>query len=137
VSDTHGRDGGHQQIWHDARTKLVELLLDINKELPLLKPRKGSRLLASSQKKIDDWIVEINAVMPIFAKFRDDVNCKNLVARWPEVNKYWLSMQEAQRTKFNEPTYPEYVEFNSVQLAGKVAIIAGYATTLPHDPPGS
>ena len=75
---------------------------------------------------------ELDTVIPILAKFTEDVTSKNITERWRNFKTSWARLT-AQRGQWNLPEFDLMVP--ATQLAGAVAIIRGYALALPPDPP--
>lgn len=93
MSDTHGaRD--NQQIWSRARTKLAESLQTIYDKIELL-PNKTGRPQAALELGVDEQIGSLEHVIPIFAKFKEDVPSKNITELWPIFIKSWNKLKES------------------------------------------
>lgn len=128
MSDTHGaRD--NQQIWSRARTKLAESLQTIYDKIELL-PNKTGRPQAALELGVDEQIGSLEHVIPIFAKFKEDVPSKNITELWPIFIKSWNKLKES-RPQWTDPGFD--LRFHAIQLAGAVARIRGYAHGLPHN----
>jgi hypothetical protein len=88
--------------------------------------------MAAIELDVDEQIRNLDSVIPLLAKFTQDVPSKNITAGWPELKELWTSLKD------NRPKWTdlEFLTGRVRQLLGVVVRIRGYALALPPNPPG-